>query len=99
VQLRLLLIYINILLIRKTSVNCVYCKLFYQRLFLFVIFEVNNRLSKMDGDNRWFKEIRDELCETLRERSKLIYVYELDGEQNLDDAILQTLFNGSFYLN
>jgi hypothetical protein len=48
----------------------------------------------MDGDNRWFKEIRDELCETLRERSKLIYVYELDGEQNLDDAILQTLFNG-----
>ncbi len=55
-----------------------------------------NRLRKIRQENRWFNQVEDELCQTLRERSKLIHIYELDGEQNLEDAILQTLFNGEF---
>jgi len=50
----------------------------------------------MSGEHPYFAEVQDELCRTLRELSKLVYIYELDGNQTLEDAILQTLFNGIF---
>lgn len=38
------------------------------------------------------------MIEILRQHFKLIYIYQLNEDIHFEDAILQTLFNGSIYL-
>ncbi len=48
----------------------------------------------MVNENQWFEEVQHELCQILNEKLKFISIYQLNGELNFEDAILQTLFNG-----
>lgn len=48
-----------------------------------------------------FDEIKDFLCRVVRERKHLITIFKFDSEKhrgNLEDAILEALFNGLYPL-
>ena len=49
------------------------------------------------NNNAWIDEVKDDLCQVLRLRKRLIVIFEFDSQRhhgNLEDAILEALFNG-----
>jgi hypothetical protein len=52
------------------------------------------------NNNSWIDQIKDQLCRVIRQRKQLITIFKFDSERhhgNLEDAILEALFNGSYF--
>lgn len=64
---------------------------------IFIIF-FSYRLEKNRANNNyWIDQIKDELCRVIHQRKQLITIFKFDSEKhhgNLEDAILEALFNG-----
>lgn len=58
-----------------------------------------SRLEKHRTNKRsWLDETEDLLCRVIHQRKHLITIFKFDGERhrgNLEDAILEALFNGT----
>lgn len=51
------------------------------------------------NNNPWIDQIKDQLCSIIHQRKQLITIFKFDSERhhgNLEDAILEALFNGLY---
>jgi hypothetical protein len=58
-------------------------------------------LSKAQADNKWVNDVKIDLCRVLNERHQLVTIFKFDSKRhngNLEDAILEALFNGNYSL-
>jgi len=64
------------------------------------LFSLLCRIEKNRGtNNTWVDEVKHNLCQVLRHRKELVVIFEFDSERhhgNLEDAILEALFNGRY---
>jgi hypothetical protein len=52
------------------------------------------------NNNAWVDEVKNNLCQVLFHRKHLVVIFEFDSERhhgNLEDAILEALFNGRYF--
>lgn len=56
------------------------------------------RLQKHRAENgSWLDQVKERLCRIVQQRRQLITIFKFDSERhhgNLEDAILEALFNG-----
>jgi hypothetical protein len=58
-------------------------------------------LAKARTDIAGFDRVSDDLCRVLKERKKFVTIFKFDDKRhngNLEDAILEALFNGEYSL-
>jgi len=58
-------------------------------------------LSRARADNSWIDEVKNDLCRVLNDHKKLVTIFKFDSKRhngNLEDAILEALFNGNYSL-